>query len=166
MGETKMKGFTLIELLVVVLIIGILSAVALPQYQVAVEKARVVEALSIGKTLDQAMNVWVLEQGGYPAGNVEFLGTDADAELDITLPLVPATAHESDSKYFRYEAWCGGKFSQYCRWWAWRLDKGYGLLHETIDGDDHYECWYRQSGIAETMCNSLAAQGWRVENDI
>ena len=59
----SMKGFTLIEVLVVVLIIGILAAVALPQYQRAVEKSRLSEAISNMRTIQNNVKMYILEHG-------------------------------------------------------------------------------------------------------
>ena len=159
------KGFTLIELLVVVLIIGILSAVALPQYQLAVEKSRISEALAIGKTLEQAMTVWVLNRGGYPSENIEFLGTDGNDELDISLPLTPFGETTSDSKHFRYDAWCGGYGDQYCRWGAARLGVNYRIVYENYNGKEGYTCQYddTEGGLAEKVCNAYKAQGWSID---
>ena len=66
------KAFTLIELLIVVLIIGILSAIALPQYQKAVVRSRCVKGMVTLQALSQAQREYKLANGVY-GGDTESL---------------------------------------------------------------------------------------------
>ncbi len=78
--RASVGGFTLIELLVVVLIIGILSAVALPQYTVAVEKARVTEALQNIKVIEDQMKLYLMSSTA-DACFADFTTVDLAAEI-------------------------------------------------------------------------------------
>lgn len=63
--KKNISAFTLIELLVVVLIIGILAAIALPQYTAAVERSKVSEAMASLGTLVAAQQRYFMENNAY-----------------------------------------------------------------------------------------------------
>lgn len=164
--KNNKKAFTLIELLVVVLIIGILSAVALPQYTFAVEKARFAEAQSNIASLQRAVDIWLLENG-YPSSSFRFLGDSANASGELAVDLESGLDCSAwggiacAGKNFIYTATCNP--TNYCGVYATR----------EIDGNTVYEIgWSNKSGqwrgsycnypeegsVGEKICKMLKAQ--------
>jgi len=147
------KGFTLIELLVVVLIIGILAAVALPQYTRAVEKARFSEALVTIKSMLDTYEIYILENG-WPTSEVDM----AD-----NLELPGASGIEYNTKYYTfYDLFCT---SSGCNITVEpRNEVFYRLLVSKTKTGISKNC-VPNSSIGEYICHSLESDGWHYGED-
>ena len=131
----------MIELLVVVLIIGILSAVALPQYEKAVEKARAAEAFVTLKSLADASSVWYLANGSY---------TDiAQDKLDVQT--------EPDTKNFTFTVGGGAVYApNHMDLIAQSKKGGYILVSVNVSG--RQTRIYCRAASKTDICNSLGAK--------
>lgn len=169
-------GFTLIELLVVVLIIGILAAVALPQYQKAVEKARLSEALTVISSLQRAAETWYYEHGG-PNEVIDFLGKDAIEKLSLDLPMLDCSTNVS-CKYENFEyqmPWEGEEYPFFVIQ-ASRVQndvRRYGLVIDSFPSNWVKICDVTEDGAwvsgkaepwAQSVCKSLEQQGWMYQD--
>ncbi len=134
-GYSGRMGFTLIELLVVVLIIGILAAVALPQYQKAVVKARKAEARVMLNTILKSYQACTLQYG-----------PDApECQLQGSTGLAAHTDIDWGEGTFR-ESNCRGNgyIDQGCfvtnNWYYYTTGVSWGMLiADSVESDPDYE---------------------------
>ncbi len=160
----KNLGFTLIELLVVVLIIGILSAVALPQYEKAVEKSRITEALRTIKVIEQQIDLYLM-QNGWPRrtyvdykdfASIDLTGGEWDdayasfytknwGYLDIRLRDSVFITIERQSETMKYDL----------------------TIYKEANSDWQRTCFTQLTEIGRYMCRMLESSGWTyVDNEL
>ena len=129
------RGFTLLELLVVVLLVGILGAIALPQYFNVVERQRAMEAVGILAAIEKAQVRYYAVNDAY---STDFSNIDFDLRSNKNNSAENVSGNSFDTEYFTYTL-ASDKAE------AKRSNNNFTITATYAAGED---------GVAETCCNA------------
>ena len=147
----KKYGFTLIELLTVVVILGILTSIALPQYRKAIQRAEAANMLSSLKTVFDSAKRYYSSSGTWPS---------TLSGLDTTIQLNPGSTNQSGEYQFSFNTTyrsisvCKLNDSNACTYSFMAYYK-----HPNLDEErDVYTCNPGNSTKFQSLCESFGSR--------
>lgn len=136
------RGFTLIELLATVVIIGIVGAIAVPNFLEALTRARQTAAYSSAMQIDAGLNKYMIEYDEPPMWMVpttlEPLTTEGSLTEDQAQQILRTFENDQFIWYWGFSGWWGWWWGGYHYWLVFR-PKG--------EADPWADCWLMPNGL-------------------